>query len=308
MHLNLLRNVVILLIVFFGANTVRVIAGTISVIGREAKASPTCSEDLPGFEMTVDTFLVVSSNTDVTSYGICPITISFSGDISSTAMAKLKTVLEIAVESANTPLVILDLQSEGGDVWEALSLAKFIRSRDYRYVFAKVSEGAYCNSSCVFILAGAFKRRIYGTVGIHRPYFTDTRAREMGYFDLKQAYDALQSDLNQFFHDVNISTRLVDDMWLVPSHEIRVLSSAELDNYGLLRDDAVLMEMDNTALRDFCGRDAPNYRDDWFANIITPCLDVRSVYDVECINRRGSKHPFCECSAHLNPKAGFVCE
>ena len=61
-----------------------------------------------------------------------------------------------------------------------------------------VTADSYCNSSCVFVLAGGMKV-LNGNVGIHRPYFTEQKARSMGYVDVKHAYDSIYEQLVAFF-------------------------------------------------------------------------------------------------------------
>jgi hypothetical protein len=258
--------------------------------------------------MSAESFLAQTRSGTRSGLGTCPISIFFSGEITAPSAGELKALLDAAVRGVRAGLVLVNLNSEGGDVWEALSLAEHIRAKDYRFVVMNVTADSHCNSSCVFVLAGGMKRIVTGNVGIHRPYFTEQKARSMGYVDVKHAYDSIYEQLVAFFRKVNVSDRLAADMWQVPSHKIKVLTTAELDAYGLSRDDAVLTEMENSDLRTACGDDAPRWREDYFEKVLTPCLDSNSVLSTECVNRRGSRHPYCRCMLEANPRSGYICD
>lgn len=283
----------------------------ILIEGRQASTMHSCTMKEPEFKMDADAFLIIGNSKKIRLYGVCPMTVRFSGSINAASMTKLRSVLEAAVEKARSNITLLTLNSAGGDVWEALAFANFVRKKNYHYVAMFVGEKDFCYSSCVIILAGGYKRTILGNVGIHRPFFSKARAQEMGYSNMKKAYDALHSELSNFFNSTNISERLADDMWQVPSHENKELTPRELDAYGLSRNDAVLTEMDNASLRDSCGSEtAPIDRQDFFDNILIPCIDAERRVDSECANRRGlKKHPFCRCMAQFNPGSElFVCD
>lgn len=289
------------------------IAASIAVAGKDAGRGASravkerCIDAVSDFKMSAETFLTVVGDGSK-PLGFCgALTVYFSGDIDTQSMATLRKIVDLAFSRLALSFVGVELNSDGGDVWEALSFAKFIREHGLRYMVLDVPEGSHCYSSCVFILAGGFQRGVEGDVGIHRPYFTDARVREEGYKSMQQAYDALFVQLKSFLISVNISDRLVSDMWLVTSDRLRVLTDAELDQYGLSSNDTVFTELQNAQLRSACGESAPAEHDDYLKNVLNPC-DRNGIYDYSCINERGRKHPYCHCIAEANPNSGFICD
>lgn len=279
----------------------------LSVEGRDAENASECLHRLPEFRMGADAFLALAESINTNRYGVCPISLNFSGDITIASINELRQTVDVIVQKLSPPVLLINLNSNGGDVWAALDFAKHVRKMDYRHVIMNVVKDNFCRSSCVLILSGGYQRHVSGNVGIHRPFFTGSRAKEAGYTNLKEAYDALYEELQAFFSAANLSNRLVDDMWQVPSHTIKHLSRSELDQYGLTRDDAIVSEMENANLRSECGIEAPAYKKDYLSEVITPCLDNELRLDRECANRKGRSHPFCKCLAKLNPDWGVVC-
>jgi hypothetical protein len=253
-----------------------------------------CRSTTP-YKMSAATFLSIVEDKSK-RVGFCgPIVIAFDGNIDAESMATLRRLVVLTVERPNIIGGWVDINSNGGDLREALSFARLLRDRNIRYVTMEVPQESHCYSSCVFLLAGGFRREIYGEIGIHRPYFTDKTVHEQGYTSLQDAYDSVFAQLKSFFAHVNISDRLVSDMWLVTSDRLRILTVAELEQYGLSSDDTVMTELDNSKLRDVCGESAPAARDDFYKNVFNRCLSENSVLDKGCLNKRGHNHPYCRC-------------
>lgn len=150
------------------------------------------------------------------------------------------------------------LNSEGGSVVASIMMAKAIRAsalmRDTGS--ARIAPGNKCYSACVIVLAGSYRRNVWGHVGIHRPYFVGDEYTQMGYKDLQQAYDGLYQVLSALFKQWNLSRPLVDDMFAVPSTGVRILTDEELSAYGLNKEDWVLTEEYNVDVRAACGEEA----------------------------------------------------
>lgn len=286
----------------------RMVSAGITISGREADNASACSSDLPRFELGARAFLdLAKASSDPRAYGRCMINIRFTGEINRESMTLLRDVLNISFQQVKALGVGLSLDSPGGDVAEALETANFIRHKQYTRVIATVPKNADCFSSCVFLLAGSYKRLVLGRVGIHRPYFTAQRARELGYSDTKKAYDDIGGKLTMFVRAANLSDKLVLDMWQTPSHRVKILTDTELQEYGLLDDDAVLVELENAKIREACGNDAPAYREDFEQNVFSPCIENNRV-DASCMQERVRVHPYCSCWTKLNPKMALVCQ
>ena len=102
-----------------------------------------------------------------------------------------------------------------------------------------------CLSSCVFLIAGSVRREIIaGPVGIHRIY--STRTGNVEYGNAQEEFQRIRSDVETYLHEMNLSSRLLDAMLSVPSEEMRILTFAELDEFGLTGDDPVYAEVENS--------------------------------------------------------------
>jgi hypothetical protein len=149
------------------------------------------------------------------------------------------------------------LNSKGGSMVASIMIAKAIRSssRMRNAGFTEVFPADECYSACVIVLAGGYRRHVAwgGRVGIHRPYFVEDEYVQLGYKDLKEAYDGIYDQLSVLFRQWNLSRSLVDDMFAVPSTEVRILTAEELSAYGLNKTDRVLVEQSNADTRTACG-------------------------------------------------------
>jgi hypothetical protein len=261
--------------------------------------------------MSGETFLSVAGDKSK-HLGFCgPVVITFNGNIDAESMTTLRRLVLLTVDRPNIFGWVM-LNSNGGDLQESLSFARLLRERNLRDVVVEVPQGSHCYSSCVFLVAGGFRRGIYGEIGIHRPYFTEKAVHEEGYKSLQEAYDSVFAQLKTFFASVNISDRLLSDMWLVTSDRLRILTDAELEQYGLSSDDVVMTELENSRLRDVCGAAAPAARDDFYKNVLNRCLSANGVLDSTCLNTRGHNHPYCRCyvgtSTEDHNHSALVCD
>jgi hypothetical protein len=111
---------------------------------------------------------------------------------------------------------------------------------------------------CLF-LAGITRMETLGAgrtdtrVGIHRPYLTDTslttgQVQKAALIvsrislDMTTSASDIEAKVRAYFHEMNISQRLVDDMMVIPSDQVRWLSAYDIDLYGLLGSDPVIDE------------------------------------------------------------------
>lgn len=163
-----------------------------------------------------------------------------SGVITKSDLKELETAVAIMSKTKATP--IFRLNSEGGDVEVAIAIGRQLR-RFQAFAFT-FSEGR-CYSACVFILAGAVKRGLSNSIGIHRPYSTSTDQRE---FQATQTAQRRMSKLaKEYLEEVNVSPALYDAMVTVPPENIRLLSEPELRSFGILELDPVQQEIEDAA-------------------------------------------------------------
>jgi tetratricopeptide (TPR) repeat protein len=121
------------------------------------------------------------------------------------------------------------LDSPGGDVAAALEIGRILRSEG---MSATVERGAHCMSACVFVLAGAEKRRIDGIVGIHRPRYPIPND-PVNSANVIKSYEGLSDTERLYLKEMGVSTTLVDEMLRFEPDNIRILTRPELDKFGL---------------------------------------------------------------------------
>lgn len=124
------------------------------------------------------------------------------------------------------------LDSPGGDIMAAMNIGRILRG--LRSI-ATVPESSGCSSACVFLLAGATTRVPFGKIGIHRPYFTETR--DLSYVEAQTRYRALQFVVKTYLEEMNMPGRLYEEMNVVPPDQIRILTFDEISQLGLGADD-----------------------------------------------------------------------
>jgi hypothetical protein len=122
------------------------------------------------------------------------------------------------------------LASDGGDVTEALRIAKFIKSL-YAAVIVGPATGR-CVSACFFIYAAANQREVDGErlLGINRPYF-DTAA-PVAPSDAASVESAGLTQVRAFLKDNAVPTYLVEEMFRRGSNEAYWLSADDARNLG----------------------------------------------------------------------------
>jgi tetratricopeptide (TPR) repeat protein len=121
------------------------------------------------------------------------------------------------------------LNSLGGSLPGALEVGKIIREQKLKAV---VDSSAKCVSACVFVLAGANRRQIKGSVGIHRPFFM--QVGNAGSPDVViQNYGAALKQAREYLTSMGVSDRLLDEMLRIEPNDVRYLTRAELDTFAL---------------------------------------------------------------------------
>jgi ATP-dependent protease ClpP protease subunit len=136
------------------------------------------------------------------------------------------------------PLANFQLDSPGGNVEAGIELGRFIREKKGNVL---VIDGAACASTCVLVFAGGATRHVNGKLGIHR-VFINTSTRTMTADDIKKTMALRLDQLRAYFREMNISERLADDMMVIPSTNMKWLSAADIEIYGLGVDDPVIQE------------------------------------------------------------------
>lgn len=119
------------------------------------------------------------------------------------------------------PFIVLD--SEGGDIEAAIGMGRLLRRLSATVV---IYNRAKCFSACVYLLAGATQRNVWGRVGIHRPYSQRTDVRDYDTIQKEQRRIAVLS--KTYLDEMNLPASLYDAMVRTPPENIRVLSEEDL--------------------------------------------------------------------------------
>lgn len=164
--------------------------------------------------------------------------ITLNGEISEEMAALFpKVIAEIRTKIENDVLIIY-LDSKGGDLYAAMKIGRAIRQDRPNAVV--VMENKQCFSSCVFILAGGSQRIRRGSIGIHRPYLPNPSS-DSG--TLQRWFEKLSQDAKGYLREMNVREALFDDMVSIPPQNIHIFNSTvEMDRYGLLEWDPVAEE------------------------------------------------------------------
>jgi ATP-dependent protease ClpP protease subunit len=126
------------------------------------------------------------------------------------------------------------INSNGGNVVAAMAIGRLLRKEN-----AWLGINGVCISACVLILAGAIDRQIAkdGQVGIHRPYLSTNPQKPLTTDQVKAAYSLMLKELRAYLREMNVSSRLADDMLATEPERVRYLTLVELKDFGLGRVD-----------------------------------------------------------------------
>lgn len=146
----------------------------------------------------------------------------------------------------------IELDSNGGDVQEAMKIGKFIRQNNFNTqisfvrIYKKgkdfdidVNKKGQCNSSCVFIFAGGVDKSFspeFSEIGIHRPFFSNLDSN-LTIQEIKIAREKLNKSIKDYLIEMEVNPSLADDMLGTPPEKIRYLTVNELEKYRLIGKD-----------------------------------------------------------------------
>jgi hypothetical protein len=178
-------------------------------------------------------------------------------DITPQTLSRVKRNLDEIRGKYPRDFVWVNLNSAGGDVASAMEIGSVLRGDTNHAV--RIAADASCLSSCVFILAGATQRQVFGKVGIHRPYYQ--QVENLSHERRSDRYAQLIEEARQYFDRMHIRSEIVDAMVSVPPEKIKMLTYAEQSYYGLNRVDPVAEEEhDDILAKKYHLRKADYYR------------------------------------------------
>lgn len=161
-----------------------------------------------------------------------------NGDASKLRIVMRKLMAEFGEESCRGASMIIYLDSEGGNIDQAIELGRFIRENE---LSTHVNIFTKCYSSCPLIFAGGVTRTAFENIGIHRPYFYDLKDK-LTSLQVRQEIDLLNKKIESYLLEMDISKNLLDAMLSIPPSEIKILSETELKSYRLTGEDMAYNE------------------------------------------------------------------
>lgn len=193
---------------------------------------------------------VDASFDDETLFGRnCIVNIRIRGVINREGATVFRNLVARLEESGHQPAEII-LNSHGGDADAAMEIGRTIRSHEVFNLIpggvkTKVAEAydAACLSACVVIFAAGYRRdlefnidqsgQLPSRLGIHGPGHYDDKTKRYDTSASNTQIQRVSHALKDYFSDIGIDERLVDDMFSVPFDDIRLLDEADLVGYGM---------------------------------------------------------------------------
>ncbi len=120
-------------------------------------------------------------------------------------------------------IVLLD--NIGGSAPEAMRMGRLLRETGFDTL---VPSSGVCQGSCIYLLAAGHKKTVRGYVGLHRPPFPSGDSARA-----QAAHQGQRYSPAAYLREMNIPSRLADEMQRIAPHNMRVLSEQELALYGL---------------------------------------------------------------------------
>ncbi len=125
----------------------------------------------------------------------------------------------------DAPPSLVTLHSPGGVVAEALIIGRLLREKEFD---TAVLEGAFCASSCPYILAAGMERRVSlaGAIGLHQHYY-----EQPGYMPVMFAVENIQSGQGrtmEYLIDMGVDPSIMVYALKTPPEQVYVLVEEEL--------------------------------------------------------------------------------
>jgi hypothetical protein len=130
-----------------------------------------------------------------------------------------------SVRDVTGPGLIVDFDSPGGDLREAMTIGRWIRQTK---VWTAVKSDASCASACVYAFAAGVSKMPIGAILIHRPFLT-TRPIEGADAAMKSALAASRT----YFAEMNVPGGLLDIVFAITPTEAKRMTLAEIEKYHL---------------------------------------------------------------------------
>lgn len=175
--------------------------------------------------------LLLTSNAFAAKFFYADGSIVLSGNIVPGDYDRMLWLMSINTEAyLKTNRIIL--ASDGGDVTEALKLAKLVNSL-LATVWVSPKYGR-CVSACFLIYVSGNSRFVEGhdTLGIHRPYLDDARLAALSPADARQTENMILKSARSYLEEHEVPNYLIEEMFRRASNEVYWLSPEDITQLG----------------------------------------------------------------------------
>lgn len=211
--------------------------------------------------------------------------IAVEGEIVKGDLGRLRRIYD-GEQKFSGPKLIVDFDSPGGDLNEAMAIGRWIRQTK---ALTAVQSDASCASACVYAFAGGVSKMPAGAILIHRPFLT-TRPIEGADAAMKSALTASRT----FFAEMNVPEGLADIMFDIPPEEAKRMKVREIERYRLVGTDIAEDEERILGLIQKLGISRLEYNRRLRAYQQSPelarCLTLRGNADLECAKEASKQH------------------
>ncbi len=123
------------------------------------------------------------------------------------------------------PRKIVLLDSIGGSAPEAIRMGRLLRETGFDAV---VPSSGLCQGSCIYLLAAGRRKTVNGPVGLHRPHHPSGESALARSLHRHERYDPAA-----YFREMQVSSRLAEEMQRIDPRHMKVLTAQELAGFGL---------------------------------------------------------------------------
>lgn len=125
---------------------------------------------------------------------------------------------------ANPKAMLLYLESEGGDVQEAMKIGSLVGE-----LYLMPFIGEKCYSACTFIALAAPRRVFAGSFGLHRPYFAKSYFSSLTPSEAERRYTAMESETREFLSLHFVPTEVIDKIFKISSEDMWLLDATQAE-------------------------------------------------------------------------------
>lgn len=153
-----------------------------------------------------------------------------SGSIRPGDYQRFRTFMLENLEKYKASSRVVVLESNGGNVFDALKIAELLRSM---HVTVEVLKGK-CTSSCFYLyLSGNRRIALQGSLGIHRAYFDQTYFKGLSPEEARRKYLYLTESVKLFLNSHNVPQYLIERMNGASSTDTYWLTGEDIYSLGM---------------------------------------------------------------------------